>query len=208
MTELDAFRLWVAYYSHFTTDNYDFIEYRGRVTATNESLEKRAEYLLYVASATKFNTSRELLEILLSGIDAKRVASPLFISEAIEQKIHKPEVLASWNKKVSSIPILFGGDVSRIIESGLTKNELLLSKRGNHPKLISLWEHGEISTETLKILDNEFNIFKLWDVQMPDNFIWEKHKFFITKYCRFINIGDRDYSTQLERFRRMVLQKQ
>lgn len=208
MDELDTFRMWVAYYSHFTTDRYDFIDQRGAVKASVESLIKRPEYKLYVAGAIRFGSKREFLEILLSGIDVKRVASPLFISEALEQKIHKPEIVASWRKKVSSLPTMFGRDVSSLVEFGASKQDLLIPSNGDLPKLITLWEHGKISTESVKILDNHFQLFKLWDAKMPDNFIWHKHRFFIAKYCRFINIAERDYSDQLERFRSLVLRKQ
>jgi hypothetical protein len=205
VNELDIFITWVAYYLHFTKEDYNFIEYNGTVKATAESLIKRPEYKLYVASKLKFKTKREMLEILLSGIDLKRTSSPLFITDALEQKIHHPNVVKRWLRKVSSLQFTFSVDVDNIIESGFSKKELFFPSGGQLPKLIKLWEDGDINTETLKILDIKYNIFKLWDTNLRGNFIWERHKFFINRYCMFINIDDRDYSISFERFRLKIL---
>lgn len=208
MDELEIFRTWVAYYAHFTSEKYDFIKQQGHVKATPESMIKRPEYKMYISGTLKFKTVRDLLEVLLSGIDHKRVASPLHISEALEQMIHHPEITTAWKKKISSLVFTFAVDIDIITDTKMSKSELLLSQRGKLPGLLTLWEKREINTESLIILDKKYSLFQLWDNQLKDNFIWEKHKFFIGKYSSFINTSDKDFSYQFDRFNRVVLKKQ
>lgn len=66
MTELEAFKWWVAMNAHFTTKSFDIFKTRNKVKGSLESLIKRNDYKIFCYIAEKFSV-REWIVYLASN---------------------------------------------------------------------------------------------------------------------------------------------
>ncbi len=48
MTPFESYKTFLAVKSHFTTDNYDYVKYNGKVTASASSFETRKDIVKHV----------------------------------------------------------------------------------------------------------------------------------------------------------------
>ena len=63
----------------------------------------------------------------------------------------------------------------------------LITKDGQHPKLLRLHTSGNISKETLIIIDDLTNVFSYWSKKILDNIIFPDILNICSKYKPFLN---------------------
>jgi hypothetical protein len=87
-------------------------------------------------------------------------------------------------------------DLSSVVEHLEAKrysfNDLFATLGSNHPPLLKLHIKGDVSLETLVIMDICLGFMKSWDNQMTDP-LWEGLSFKIKKYKPFLSINSSKY---------------
>jgi len=53
VTGFEVYKMYLALKQHFTKDNYDYVKYRGKVTASEKSFEERRDRYFFKKLATK-----------------------------------------------------------------------------------------------------------------------------------------------------------
>ena len=97
-------------------------------------------------------------------------------------------------KKLQSLEYLFKNDMSQF-ES---LDEAFVVKNGDYPKLLNMYNRGDIMTETMVILNHTCKIFDYWDKNISDAIIWPRTKQKLLKYSGFVSFDMNKYNELLK----------
>ena len=168
--------------SHFTNRKYDFFKYGGKSRATMSSFNKRKDKYWFEKTSRKYS-DEEVLNFLLSNFVTTDNPQNLWIGEIINSGERN---YSEWMKRQQSLTYLFKEQSIELL-SKKNLNEVFDCSKG-HPLLLKKYLGGEISLETLTILEKVFSFVKNFDKKLDDP-VWESVSLKIKKYIPFININ-------------------
>lgn len=186
MNDLDAYRTYLAFKLHFTTDKYDITKTRGAVTATKESFLKRNDQFAFKKLADEFKDD-ELPKFLIANyVDGNRWGGAFIYEEALQ-------VYRKWRGRLQSLTKNFTDDLDAICaelaEEEIVKfDKCFVVKDGQHPVLLQMYSRGEVKIETMIILDAINKYLSYWDKALADDFFWKEERRKLIKYRPFLEI--------------------
>ena len=77
-------------------------------------------------------------------------------------------------------------------------NDLLVVKNNEFPKLMQYVTQGDISLETLVIMNDIMNFFPMWNKQIYDDIIWPEFRMRCEKYSPFIHYDKKKFKDILK----------
>ena len=182
VTPFETYRTYLSMKSHFTNRKYDFFKYGGKSRATMSSFNKRKDKYWFEKTSRKYS-DEEVLNFLLSNFVTTDNPQNLWIGEIINSGERN---YAEWMRRQQSLTYLFKEQSSELL-SQKDLNEVFDCSKG-HPPLLKKYLGGEISLETLTILEKVFSFVKNFDKKLDDP-VWESVSLKIKKYTPFININ-------------------
>lgn len=180
-----SFRAYVDYLAlkkHFTTKNYDYHKYRGKVKASFESFRARNDAFFF----HKLSKKEEPHRVLLANI----VTNPKSWIRDITEESGEETYLA-WEKKVQSLTYLFKTELSALDED--YKSNFVVPN-GQHPRLITLYLQKKISLETLAILTSISRVLDYWEKEVVDKIVAGDIITLIRKYYPFLRVDEKKFS--------------
>ena len=168
--------------SHFTNGKYDFFKYGGKSRATMASFNKRKDKYWFEKTSRKYS-DEEVLNFLLANFVSTDNPQNLWIGEIINSGERN---YSQWMKRKQSLTYLFKEQSNELL-SNKNLNEVFDCSKG-HPPLLKKYLGGEISLETLTILEKVFSFVKNFDGKLKDP-VWESVSLKIKKYIPFLNIN-------------------
>ena len=182
VTPFETYRTYLSMKSHFTNPKYDFIKYGGKSRATMTSFNKRKDKYWFEKTSRKY-TDQEVVDFLLSNFINASNPQNLWIGEIINSG---ERTYSEWMKRQQSLTYLFTEQSSELL---LEKNldEVFNCSKG-HPIVLKKYLGGDISLETLAILEKVFSFQKRFDKKLTDP-VWETVSLKLKKYLPFININ-------------------
>jgi len=182
VTPFETYRTYLSMKSHFTNPKFDFFKYGGKSRATITSFNKRKDKYWFEKTSRKYS-DKEIVDFLLANFATTDNPQNLWIGEIINSGERN---YSQWMKRNQSLTYLFKEQ----------SNELLLDKNLNevfdcskgHPPLLKKYLGGEISLETLTILEKVFSFVSKFDKKLTDP-VWESVSLKIKKYNPFLNIN-------------------
>ena len=194
MSGFDVYRTYLALKMHFTKENFDFFHYGGKVLVKLATYEKRTDYYFFETIARKL-TIREVKEYLLSSFVLSENPSKVWIGDI---KRDGKNNWIRWRKSVDSRTYNFEQELDIIytkIQSGVSFDELFMSD--GHPPILKMFIRGDISLDTLIILDMVLGFSKDWNEKLKDP-LWESLSFKIRKYKPFLSIPVSKYKKKMK----------
>ncbi len=176
--------------SHFTNRKYDFFKYGGKSRATMASFNKRKDKYWFEKTSRKYS-DQQILDFLLANFVTTDNPQNLWIGEIINSGERN---YADWKRRKQSLTYLFKEQVEKLIYENNLEEVFDCSK--GHPPLLKKYLGGEISLETLTILEKVFSFAKNFDKKLKDP-VWESVSLKIKKYIPFININVFHYKNVL-----------
>lgn len=171
MSPIEAYKLYVALHSHFTS-HYDYFRYNGKTRANADNFHKRHD--------------RYFFEKLAKHPDPKG----LLISNLIEYDIHWVGDLftadakanyQAWKVRNEALTYTFEEDFKKL-EDDFNSNFI-----GDPPTVIHLYQKEQITPETLCMLMRLTGCKKLWEKKLDElDPLWEDTKLLYEKYTPFI----------------------
>ena len=190
VTPFETYRTYLSMKSHFTNPKYDFIKYGGKSRATMTSFNKRKDKYWFEKTSRKYS-DQEIIDFLLSNFINATNPQNLWIGEIINSGERN---YADWKRRKQSLTYLFKEQVEKLIYENNLEEVFDCSK--GHPPLLKKYLGGEISLETLTILEKVFSFAKNFDKKLKDP-VWESVSLKIKKYIPFININVFHYKNVL-----------
>lgn len=180
-----AFKTYIEYLAlkrHFTSKDYDYHKYNGKVAASFDKFQTRNDVFYFY----KLSSLPEKHNLFLSNI----IKNPnIWIREFCEETAQS--IYLDWKKRIDALSYNFTSDLSNL-EVDYQSNFIVTS--GNHPYLLNLFLQKKISLETFTILTNISNTIEYWKENISDKTIAPKAMQLSQKYISFLDIDKKKYS--------------
>ena len=191
VTPFETYRTYLSMKSHFTNPKFDFFKYGGKSRATMTSFNKRKDKYWFEKTSRKYS-DQQVLDFLLSNFVIADNPQNLWIGEIINSGERN---YADWMRRKQSLTYLFKEQSEKLLSENELETVFDCSK--GHPVILKRYLGGEISLETLTILEKVFSFVKDFDTKLTDP-VWETVSLKIKKYIPFININVYNYKKILK----------
>jgi hypothetical protein len=193
MDDFSVYRMYLALKLHFTTDNYDVIQQKGKVRASKSAFNKRKD-LFSIKKIAKTYSDEDVANFLVANFVSGDRWGGMFDSEAGKRFI-------DWKKRTESLSYLFSTDIDKILleieENGVKFEDIFTISKGQHPYIIKAYLRKTITIETLVILDRIIGFVDKFDKNILDEVIWPDISRLIKKYKPFLKIDLEKYDRTL-----------
>jgi len=182
VTPYQTYQTYLSMKSHFTNPKFDFFKYGGKSRATITAFNKRKDKYWFEKTSRKY-TDQEVVDFLLSNFVNATNPQNLWIGEIINSG---ERTYAEWKMRQQSLTYMF----TEQSENLLSENDLekLFNCSKGHPIVLKKYLGGEISLETLSILEKVFSFKGKFDKKLKDP-VWETVSMKLKKYLPFLNIN-------------------
>ena len=181
MMPFDAYREYLALKNHFTKDSYDYFKYNKKVRATVQSFYKRKDRMWF-EKISRQKSDQEVVDFFVANFVSCPDPETLWIGEMIKDGEGRYQ---NWQKKIQSLSYFFKEESKVLFEENKFQDVFKCSK--GHPVLLKKYLSGQLSLETLVLLDKIFGYSKNFDKKFQDP-VWETVSRRVKKYNPFLNI--------------------
>ena len=182
VTPFETYQAYLGMKSHFTNPKYDFIKYGGKSRATMTSFNKRKDKYWFEKTSRKYS-DQEVIDFLLSNFVNATNPQNLWIGEIINSG---ERTYAEWKMRQQSLTYMFTEQSENLLSENDLEKVFNCSK--GHPIVLKKYLGGEISLETLSILEKVFSFKGKFDKKLTDP-VWETVSMKLKKYLPFLNIN-------------------
>lgn len=193
MTGYEAFCLYSSLKLHFTQEPYDYFKYFGKSTTSVELFENRKDKWHFYKLSRRFSNAEQGRDFIVANIlhDPNVWVGHLLTDDAdVEYRARQ--------KIIQSLTYTFTNEIA-IIMSHKNPDELLMVHNGEYPKLLTELLHGNISIETMCILNAILNFLPMWDRKISDTIHYPNVSLKIKKYTPFISFEVTKYKLLLRK---------
>lgn len=184
----NAYINYLALKRHFSSDDYDYHKYNGKVRASFQSFKTRNDAFFFY----KLSQKKDWRNLQLANI----IQTPsIWIRDLCEPNAE--QVYFDWKKKIDAISHHFSSELSNL-DNDLSAN--FVTDRGSHPLLITLFLRKRISKETFAIVSHLCNVYPYWDENLSSDVIARDVIRFGKKYYPFLSIDKKKFSTMLKSY--------
>ena len=181
VTPFECYKTYVAMKQHFTKDKYDYFKYGGKSRAYATSSKGRKDRYFFERMSRK-KSDEQIVQYFISNFVSTEDPSKVWIGEIIQ---NGETNFQNWQKRNQSLAYVFGDEVERVFKGSSFDSYFHTS--GQHPKILKEYLKGNVSIETLVILDKVLGFVDKFDKKILDP-IWGSVSMKIKKYGPFLNI--------------------
>lgn len=182
MSPFDCFKTYIALKNHFTKKEYDYHKYCGKSRASLQSFYKRKDRFWFEKISRNKNDS-EIVNFFVSNFISVTDPQTLWIGEIIKNGESNH---TKWKKRIQSLSYTFKEEIEFLFSKNKF-DDVFKFEKNKHPIILKEYLNGNISTETILILNNILGFINNFDKKMQDP-IWELTSFKLKKYSPFLNI--------------------
>jgi hypothetical protein len=179
---LNCYKTYLALKNHFTKPNYDYLRYNGKVKASLQAFYRRKDRMWF-EKMSRQKTDEEIVSFFVANFVLCNDPESLWIGEIINEGEQR---FSLWKKRTQSLSYVFKEEIENLFNENSIE-DLFTIKNGSHPRILKIFLQGNLSLETMVILDSIFGYRKNFDKKMDDP-IWKFVSMRIIKYSPFIHI--------------------
>lgn len=174
MTAYEAYILFLALKRHFTDDKYDFLKYNGKVNASRDAFESRRDKYSFAKLAKKSDPKYFLLANFLNNTD-------IWIGSLVDDEIHD-KIYLDWLRRNQAMEYNFRLELDRLGDD----LDALIRTTGDYPALLEAYLWGQISAESIVVLDSILNFLPYWKKHINDTMVFPEYARKLQKYKPFV----------------------
>lgn len=175
LTPFQVYKMFIALKQHFVQDGYDYIKYKGNVSASQESLDKRNDKYHFHRLVKKYPSQAALQDYIIANL----LVGKEWIGDFSD------EHLIQYTKRRQSLAYTFSTELDIVFTNGA--KEAFRVKAGEYPDLLLKHLQGRISIETMVILNRFTTFVTVFDSKIGQkDVIWSKVRRQIIKYAPFL----------------------
>lgn len=171
MNPNQTLHLWSALKLHFSTPQYDFVKYHGKLK-NPARFEKRKDKHFFSWLSRKPDPKGLMISNLIKNPNI--FVGDLFNPEATD-------IYFDWKKRQESLTYVFTEDIKKLVFPAHFK-----VINGQHPTLLKKYLQGDICIETVAILDDILGIITIWDRKLKNDSVWQSIRLPLIKYKPFL----------------------
>ena len=142
---------------HFTSKQYDFFKYQGKLSGNGINYNTTPGKTVYQTIAKKWSKDDIIDRFFSVLFFAKN--KPTFIKDFLSQDADI--IVNTWKKRNQSISYTFGNDLDTINDSGISRHTFNVIS-GDHPKIFKLMTTGKIGKDSVVILNKYLGFIDKW----------------------------------------------
>ena len=179
-TGFAAYALWNALKLHFTSVSYDYFRYNGKTNVSKQTFTtNKSKYQFYKLSR-KYNLEELKNFYIANFIQGKGD----WVGDLLQDG---DENYTKWQKTQQSLTYTFENDIIVLLDKVENPNDLLVVRSNEFPKLMQYTTQGDVTLETLIILNDLMNFFPMWEKEIYDDIVWPNFKNKCVKYKPFLH---------------------
>lgn len=187
MTGFEAYKEYLAIKNHFSLDNYDYLRYNGRISASEKSFLNRKDKFFFTKLGRRFDKREELVQFLVSNFFENE---KIWVGNLLDEK--HLEVFRKWQKKQQALTYIIKSDFQTIVsfmdDNDSTFDDLFAVRENELPLMLQLQQEGSIEPETLIAMDRVLGFFKRWDKTIEDEIFYPIVRKRLKKYEGFVSV--------------------
>jgi len=186
----DAYKKYLAVKRHFTSNDYDFFEYEGVVSCTENSFLKRNDKYMFVKLQRKYGTGLDLISFLVSILkdNPSTWVGGLLNDECHAKHLARTKTLSGFGYRFKQdIELLF--DELRVTDKQSFVSMFTVSGDKTYPPIVEYWITGRIQPETIIVLNAYCDFFPYLDKQIGEQDSWVILRDNALKYEPFVMCG-------------------
>lgn len=173
LTGYETYCLYLALKNHFTKDSYDFFKYNGKTYATKESFLNRKDRFQFEKLARKCD---DVKTHMIVGFLSDRT----WIGEMLDDEAF--DATKRHVKSIQSMSYNFKNELEKIEDI----KELFTMSTTGYPKFMVEYNFGNLSFETIIILDAFIQFIPKFDAKLGNDYLWSKFSFKARKFAPFL----------------------
>jgi len=183
----DVYKVYLAVKLHFTSKNYDYIKYDGKVNATLDSFTKRHDKYFFHKLSTKYKKD-DILDFFVSNFcaDSKKWIGNLIKNDGQDVYLDFKKWKQSFNYNFKSDCVLVCNDFN---SRRISFDNGILVFGGQHPRFLQLLLQRKISLQTAIVFDYFLSFIKDWNSEIKEKVVWPDMEKKIQKVKAFINFN-------------------
>jgi len=193
MTGYEAFCLYSSLKLHFTQESYDYFKYGGKSRTSIDAFENKKDKWFYYKLSRRFSNDDQARDFLVANL----VHSPdVWIGHLLtdDSDVH----YRARQKVIQSLSYTFTNEIVPLM-SQENPNDWLMVQDGQYPLLLRMLLHGEVSIETVCILNSILKFLPMWDKKITDTIHYPNISLKIKKYTPFIQFDPTKYKLILKK---------
>lgn len=179
LTGYGAYRLFIALKAHFSKTNYCFFKYQGKVNVDRASYEARNDKQFFESLSKRYDP-KELRDFYLANL----LADIVYVTDYLDEEASERHF--EYVGRRQSLSYIFENELDKLFVKGA--KEAFETVEGEYPKLLIMFMRGQISIETMVILNDFVGFSDKYDKFLGENdLLWsgihhkmEKYKPFLT----------------------------
>jgi len=179
---IECYKTYLAMKQHFTKDSYDYLKYCGRVKASSNAFNKRKDRYFFEKMSRQKN-DKEIEQFFVANFASCDDPQSLYMADIVK---NGEKVYVAWQKKNQSLSYMFKSEIEEVF-GDKTFDDMFSMKENSHPQLVKEFLKGNISIESLIVLDKILGYKSKFDKNMSDP-VWKLISYRIHKYTPFLNI--------------------
>lgn len=181
MSPYEVYTTYLALKKHFSDKKYDYHKYRGKTRTSKNAFNARRDRYFFEKMSRKLSEEEVKLFFLASFISTDNPSS-VWVGEIIRSGEKNFQRLIKTHQSLSYI---FSNEINDLF--GTHKLSEIFNCSQGHPPILKGYLRGDVSIETMVILDQVFGYSKDLDRKLGDP-VWEVVSMKIRKYKPFLNI--------------------
>ncbi len=170
----ETYCLYLALKNHFTLDKYDFFKYNGKTkNVSKESFLIRKDRFQFEKLARKCDDVKTHMIVNF-------LADRTWIGDMLDDEAF--DATKRHVKSIQSMSYNFKNELEKIDDM---KAMFTVADNG-YPRILNEYMRGDISLETLIILDAFIQFIPKFDAKLSDDYIWSKFSFKARKFAPFL----------------------
>ena len=189
MTENSGYAAFTMYNSlklHFTSKSYDYFKYNGKTNVSTATFLKRKDKYTFYKISRKY-TLDEMRDFYVANF----LQGDKWVGDMAT--VDGEEVYKKWQKTQQSLTYTFENDIMYLLADGGSPDSMLEVKPNQYPALMKFVQLGQVSLETLVILNDIMNFFPMWNKKIDDDIIWPDFKLKCEKYTPFLHYDKKKF---------------
>lgn len=193
MTGYEAFCLYSSLKLHFTQESYDYFKYGGKSRTSIDAFENKKDKWFYYKLSRRFTNDEQARDFLVANLVH---SSDVWIGHLLTDDcdVH----YRARQKVIQSLSYTFTNEIVPLM-SQENPNDWLMVQDGEYPLLLRMLLHGEVSIETVCILNSIMKFLPMWDKKITDTIHYPNISLKIKKYTPFIQFDPTKYKLILKK---------
>jgi len=183
----EVYKIYLAVKLHFTSKDYDYHKYEGKVNCKLETFTKRNDRYFFHKLSKQYEQT-DILDFFVANFatDSKGWVGNLLQRDG-------RDVYLDYKKRKEAFTYHFRNDCLRINDDFLSNNisfdDGFVCHNGQHPRLLRLLLQKTISLQTTIVLNHFLSFSKNWDKEITEKVVWTKISSTIARLKPFINFN-------------------